>query len=143
MKKLLFAAVLFCSLASFANVRVDEVIEKKFKESFPTATSIKWYDNKDSYEVLFVHNNIQCRINYDMEGNMLHMRRDYTKEALPLFITGSIQKRYPGKKIFGVTEITNAEGLQYHIVLEDEKSWFFVESNSGGDLSLNKKLRKS
>ena len=143
MKKILFATALIFSLSAFANIRVDEQIEKKFNEAFPTAKSVKWYDNKNSYDVLFIHNNIQCRISYDTNGTMLNMRRDYTKESLPLFITGAVQKKYPGKKIFGVTEVTSPEGLQYHIVLEDEKSWFFVESNSGGDLSLSKKLRKS
>lgn len=143
MKKILFAAALFASLSSFANIRIDEKLEQQFKEAFPNATSVKWYDNKDSYDVLFIHNNIQCRISYDTRGNMINMRRDYKEEALPLFVCGAVKKKYPGKKVFGVTEITTPEGLTYHIVLEDDKHWIFVESNSGGDLSFQKKLRKA
>ena len=142
MKKILFAAMLLLSISAFANIRVDEKIERQFREAFPAATAVKWYDNKDYFEVFFVHNSVQCRISYKPDGSMMQMRRDYNKETLPLFISGAVQKKYPGKTIYGVTEITNEEGLQYHMVLEDGKSWYFVASDSAGDLSLTKKLRK-
>lgn len=142
MKKIVFAAMLLFSISAFANIRVDEKIERQFRESFPAATAVKWYDNKDYFEVFFVHNSVQCRISYNTDGTMMQMRRDYGKETLPLFISGAVQKKYPGKKIYGVTEITSQEGLQYHMVLEDEKNWYFVASDSAGDLSLSKKLRK-
>ena len=142
MKKIVFAAMLLLSISAFANINVDEKIERQFREAFPAATAVKWYDNKDHFEVFFVHNSVQCRISYNTDGSMTQMRRDYGKETLPLFISGAVQKKYPGKAIYGVTEITNAEGLQYHMVLEDGKNWYFVASDSAGDLTLNKKLRK-
>jgi hypothetical protein len=143
MKKIVFAAMLLFSISAFANIRVDEKIERQFRESFPAATAVKWYDNKDYFEVFFVHNSVQCRISYNTDGAMIQMRRDYNKETLPLFISGAVQKKYPGKKVYGVTEITSQEGLQYHMVLEDDKNWYFVNSDSAGDISLNKKLRKA
>jgi hypothetical protein len=143
MKKILFAAMLLISVSAFANIRVDEKIERQFRESFPAATAVKWYDNKDNFEVYFLHNSVQCRISYNADGSMLQMRRDYGKEILPLFISGAVQQRFPGKKVYGVTEITNGEGLQYHMVLEDDKNWYFISSDSAGDLSFNKKLRKA
>lgn len=142
MKKIVFAAMLLISISAFANTRIDEKIERQFRESFPAATAIKWYDNKDHFEVFFMHNSVQCRISYNTDGSMMQMRRDYGKETLPLFITGAVQRKYPGKKVYGVTEITNSDGLKYHLVLEDEKSWYFMTSDSAGDLSMHKKLRK-
>lgn len=142
MKKLLFAAAMLLTLSSFAASRIDEELERKFRESFPAATAVKWFDNKGNFDVFFVLNSIQCRISYTPDGNMVQMRRDYGKEALPLFIAGAVQKKYPGKKIFGVTELTSEEGLQYHIVLEDDQKWYFVEGTSGGDLSITRKMRK-
>ncbi|OLY90812.1 hypothetical protein SAMN05444008_12345 [Cnuella takakiae] len=143
MKKLFIAAAMLVSLSSFAGPGVDEELERHFRETFPAANAIKWYDSKEGYEVFFTLNNIQCRIQYDADGTMKTMRRDYTKESLPMFITGAVNKKYPGKKIFGVTELTTPSGLQYHIVLQDEKSWYFVDGTSGGDLSLNHKLHKN
>lgn len=142
MKKLLLAAALLFSLASFATNRVDEELERKFRESFPAASAIKWFDNANGYEVCFTLNDVQCRINYSADGTMLQMRRNYGKETLPLFITGAVQQRYPGKKIFGVTELTTEGGLTYHIVLEDDRKWYFVVADGGGNLSMNKKMRK-
>lgn len=143
MKKLLFAAALLVSLSSFADPGVDEELERKFRETFPAASAIKWYDSKEGYEVFFSLNNIQCRIMYNTEGTMLHMRRDYKQDALPMFITGAINKKYPGKKVHGVTELTTDAGLYYRIVLQDDKHWYFVDGTSGGDLTLDHKLRKS
>lgn len=144
MKKILFAVMLFISATAFANnPRVDEVLEKKFTSSFPSASSVKWYENKEGYEVIFIHNKVQCRINYGTDGNMKQMRRDYYADGLPPFIFNAVQKEHPSKKVYGVTEITNADGITYHLILEDTKHWTFVESTSGGQLSLVKRLRKA
>lgn len=144
MKKILFALALFISASAFANIpSIDEAVEKQFRESFPTATKVQWYEKADGYEVLFLYNKVQCRIQYDERGNMQQMRRDYTEDGLPLFIIGNVKKEYPNKKIYGVTEITTPEGLNYHIILEDAKHWTFIESTSGGQLSVTKRLRKA
>lgn len=144
MKKILFAVALFISATAFANIpSVDEAIEKQFRETYPTASKVQWYDKEDGYEVLFIHNKVQCRIQYDLNGNMQLMRRDYQEDGLPLFIINNVKKSYPNKTIFGVTEITTPEGLNYHIILEDEKHWSFVDATSGGQLTFNKKLRKA
>lgn len=143
MKKILIAVALFISATAFANAPgVDEAVEKKFRETFPTASSINWYENKEGYEVLFIHNKVQCRIKYDMEGTMLQMRRDYYADGLPPFITNAIQKAHPTKKVYGVTEITDSEGMRFHVILEDQKHWTFIESSAGGHLSTVKRLRK-
>lgn len=144
MKKILFAVMLLISATAFANTPgVDESLVKKFKENFPSATSIKWIDNAEGYEVIFFYNKVQCRISYDMKGNMQQMRRDYHADVLPLFVQASIQKTHPTKKVYGVTEITTIHGQTFHIILEDAKHWTFVESNSGGELSTTKRLRKA
>lgn len=143
MKKLLFAALLLISVSAFANTRIDEKIERNFRKSFPTARAVKWYDNKDHFEVYFLHNNMQCRISYNTDGTLQQMRRDYKKEHLPLFIAGAVQQKYPDQQVYGVTEITSPDGIQYHLVLQDAKNWYFVNADSGGSISLSKKLRKA
>jgi hypothetical protein len=144
MKKILFAVALFISATAFANVpNVDELVEKKFRETFPTASAVNWYENKEGYEVLFVHNKVQCRLKYNTEGTMVQMRRDYLSDALPVFIQNAVQNVHPNKTIYGVTEITTADGITFHMILEDQKRWTFVESTAGGQLTTVKRLRKS
>jgi len=48
MKKICLAIALFASTLAFAKPAVDEKIEKTFKESFPKAEKVTWYEN-DSY----------------------------------------------------------------------------------------------
>jgi hypothetical protein len=144
MKKILFAVALLFSFTVFANTPgIDEAIVKEFKSNYPNASSVKWYENKEGYQVFFIYNKVQCRINYDLQGHMQEMRRDYNVENLPLFIKNATLKTYPNKSIYGVTEITTPEGLTFHMVLEDAKSWTMIESTSGGQITQVRKLRKA
>ena len=54
-----------------------------------------------------------------------------------------MNEKYPGKKIFGITEVSDNEKVTYHIVLEDEKYWYNVESDATGVIKLDKKLEKA
>lgn len=144
MKKILFALALFASTASFAtNPLVDETVSKQFKESFPGAVNVKWYDYETFYEVVFKSNDMLCRIKYDLKGNIISTRRDYSEKDLSLFIVAKVKEKYTGKKIFGVTEITSSEGVVYNIVLEDEKNWINLNADESGNISQVQKFKKA
>ncbi len=144
MKRILFALALLVSTASFATgPSVDEQVSKQFKETFPAAIEIKWYDYETFYEVVFKNNDILCRVKYDLKGNIISTRRDYHEKDLSLFIVAKVKEKYTGKKIFGVTEITSSEGVIYNIVLEDEKNWINLNSDESGNISQVQKLKKA
>ena len=46
---------------------------------------------------------------YDLKGNIISVRRDYYEKDLSLFIVAKVKEKYPGKKIFGITEVTSDE----------------------------------
>ena len=54
-----------------------------------------------------------------------------------------MNEKYPGKKIFGITEVSTSDMITYHIVLEDNKYWLNVQSDATGNISLEKKLIKT
>ena len=144
MKKIFFALALLVSTASFAtSPEVDEQVSKQFKETFPAAIEVKWYDYETFYEVVFKNNDILCRVKYDLRGNIISTRRDYHEKDLSLFIVAKVKEKYAGKKIFGVTEITSSEGVTYNIVLEDEKNWINLNSDESGHISQVQKLKKA
>jgi hypothetical protein len=63
MKKIFFALALLVGTASFAaNPKVDEQVSKQFKETFPTALEVKWFEYETFYEVVFKNNDILCRV---------------------------------------------------------------------------------
>jgi len=144
MKKIFFALALLVSAASFAtSPEVDEQVSKQFKETFPAAIEVKWYDYETFYEVVFKNNDILCRVKYDLKGNIISTRRDYHEKDLSLFIIAKVKEKYAGKKIFGVTEITSSEGVTYNIVLEDDKNWINLNSDESGNISQVQKLKKA
>jgi hypothetical protein len=144
MKKIFLGITLLLTTAVFAfNKDVDETIAKRFTETFPTAKNIKWYTYTDFYEVFFDYNQVTCRIAYDLKGNVLSVRRHYKEKDLPLFIVAKLKQKFPGKKVFGVTEIVSGEAVEYEIVLEDAKTWTRVKSDAYGSISIDRKLRKT
>lgn len=144
MKKILFGIAILISASSFAtNPPVDERISKRFKESFPHVSNARWYENEQSYEVLFKNNDITCRMTYDRKGNLLTVRRDYLEKDLPVYIMVKAKETYKGKKIFGVTEVNSTDGIFYHIIMEDAKQWTMVKSDASGNMYVIQKLRKA
>ena len=73
----------------------------------------------------------------DEEGNIRYTIRNYSEDLLPPFIAGRIHKKFPGKKVWGVTEVSSEEGIQYKVFLQDDKKWYHVSANSGGDVYLD------
>ena len=144
MKRILYGLALLIGTTSFAApTPVDEEVSKHFKQTFPAAFNVKWYEYETFYEVFFQSNDITCRIKYDLKGNIMSTRRDYFEKDLSLFIVAKVKEKYPGKKIFGVTEITSVEGVSYNIILEDDKNWTTITSTDSGDLNLVQKLKKA
>lgn len=143
MKKIFFALALLVSTVSFASPTVDEQVSKQFKETFPAALDVKWFEYETFYEVVFKNNDILCRVKYDLKGNIISTRRDYNEKDLSLFIVAKVKEKYQGKKIFGVTEITSSEGVSYNIVLEDDKYWTNINADESGNISQVQKLKKA
>lgn len=140
-----FLVVLLCSAYSaFAKSPVvKDVVLKAFAQSFPKVENATWCEYGDCYEVYFEKNDIKCRIKYDQDGNIISARRDYTEENLCPFLRARINEKYPGKKIFGITEIMSGDATNYLIVLEDDKHWYHISADTNGQLSIQKKLVKA
>ena len=124
---------------------VTEKVLKVFHDAFPEVKQPTWYSYENYYEVFFTNtdNNMSCRIDYSPDGEVLSTTRYYTEPDLSPVIRAKVYAKYPGKKIFGITEVSNSEKIEYHIVLEDSKHWYNIESNATGNIRLEKKLTKA
>lgn len=146
MKKIILSitAALF-SLFTFATdpLAVNEKVLTAFNKSFKDAKEVVWSEYENFYEVKFTHNTVQAMISYDQEGNILKSRRYYFEDMLPLLIKGKINKRYSDKKIYGVTELASDAEVAYYIILEDEKTWLTIKSDSYGNMTTYQKFKKA
>lgn len=144
MKKLLVAIDILASTALYAaSPSIDEKIEKSFKNAFPKAEKVSWYENETYYEVLFVNEMVKCRMWYNKEGNVVKTERYYTEDGLCPFILAKVKNKFNGKTVFGVTEVNNEEGINYYIVLEDDKKWYHITSDGSGNIYMRKKYNKA
>jgi hypothetical protein len=146
MKKLFFTLTTALFSLTLLAAPADEVTEKvltAFETSFKDAKQVSWDQHNDLYEVKFTHNDINSRITYDGEGNILRTTRYYSEAQLPLFVRAKMKEKFSTKKVFGVTEVSSQDELAYYIVLEDAKSWTTIKCDSFGNTSLVKKLRKA
>lgn len=145
MKHLFFAACLFISASAFANRPPDvtEKVLKAFNETFGSATDVSWYEMPNSYEAKFVQDDIQTRVTFDTNGNIIKSIRYYGQEKLPPMIVSKLKKRYEDKKIFGVTEVSSENDISYYVMLEGAKDWVRVKSDGYGNLQVVEKLKKA
>lgn len=148
MKKIIFVCVAaFISatsaLAAPVSLVTDKVL-KVFHDAFPEVKQPVWYNFEGYYEVYFTNtDNTSCRIDYNPDGVVLSTIRYYGSQNLSPAIRAKVNEKFPGKKIFGITEVSNSETVSYHIVLEDDKSWLTVQSDATGNISVEKKLVKA
>jgi hypothetical protein len=143
-KYLLFIAIAMLSATIVKAEPVSEKVLQIFESSFPEVKQTTWYDYESYYAVYFTNpDNSKCRIEYDYNGNIISTTRYYAEETLPPYIRGKVNEKYPGKNVFGVTEVSSSNGLVYHIVLEDKEKWYNITSDSIGSIHLEKKMDKA
>lgn len=142
MKKIMFCAVMLFTLNAYAGPATQETILKKFKETFPTAQTIKWYNADNYYEVSFINKEISQRIYYDLDGNVFRTIRYYDENILSPYIAQRIKEKYKNKLIRNITEIQDDSGILYQVVLQDEKHLYVVNCNYMGEMSLQNKFIK-
>ena len=140
---LLYITVASLSAFAFPPKDVTEKVLHSFKVSFPNAEQVKWTEHKDGYVVNFVDNSIQSRILYGENAEFIASIRYYSFQNLPLNLLVKLSNKYPGKSFFGVTEITNENGIAYQVAMYDEKNWYKVNVEYGGEISITDKFKKA
>ena len=102
-----------------------------------------WNESENTVQANFKVNEIQVRAIYDNEGNLLETVRYYGEKNLPPNIIARLKKKYNGKEIFGVTEISSENDLSYHITLKDDKNWYTVKSDPYANLQQTDKFKRA
>ena len=146
MKKILAVVYsLMIGLNSFGfNTRtINEKVLQSFRESFPRAAHVAWTESRDTYTVYFIEEGIRTNITYDKNGEFLTATRYYDELNLPYYLLVNLKKRYPDKKIFGITEISTPDEVLYYVKMVDSKIWLTVRLDSEGAITLIEKYRKA
>jgi hypothetical protein len=146
MKKYLVAlslcfALCCISIAGYCS-DVNEKVLKTFKATFPNAQNVTWQTVSERYTAQFKQNGIQTIVNYDYEGNLLSAIRYYSEDNLPINLIVTLKNKYPSKKIFGVTEVSTNDTIDYFVKLQDNTTWMTVKSDAEGNTEVIEKFNK-
>jgi len=146
MKKIIISALILMQVsASYAGTlpEVTEKVLESFNQTFKEAKGAAWAENIAGFDVYFTYDEIDTRIWYDNDGNILRTQRYYGEQKLPPFLLGKLKKQYSDKSIFGVTEVSDNEGVVYYIKMEDKKNWVTIKANAAGFTEVYEKYRKA
>lgn len=143
MKKMIFFLFLLVHLAASATpIKVDEKVQKQFAQAFPAARAVVWYSSETHYQVVFLHDDLQCRITYRLDGTVEKTERYFAERHLPPFVLVKVKSKYAGYRIHGVTEITTEAGVVYHLVLEGDKKWLQVQADESGHSYITRRFNR-
>ena len=122
---------------------ISDKLLQAFKQTFPDAIQVKWVEEPTRYTVSFKQNEILTKVEYDKDGNFVSSLRYYSEKNLPVTVLCQLQKKYPGKTVFGVTELATDASTEYYIKLVDDRNWTTVRSDADGNMQLVEKYKKA
>ncbi len=137
--------ILLFSISLYANEppRVDKIILNVFKKAFPQASSVDWEKDGALWVACFKDQDKMNILYFNHEAEVVKSRRYYQEDGLPAFILARLLKRYEGKTIHGVTEITVGGRVTYSIIMQDAKKWYQIDANCDGVMQQVKSFRKA
>lgn len=146
MKNLILFAALFLSLTAVAtesNPTASEKALKTFNEVFKNAKNVHWSFTTTYQQASFEANAIKSKATFDNDGNLVQTIRYYKETNLPANIRFRINKKYNKAEVWGVTELSNSEGIIYNIVLRSNTHFYILKCDSHANLELMSKYRRS
>lgn len=140
---LFYSVILGLNSLGASAKNVNEKVLQVFKESFPKAEQVIWTEAKGTYTVQFVEEGVRSNITYDENGNFIQSVRYYQEQNLPYYLVVNLKKKYPDKKIFGITELSMNQEIEYYVKLVDAKIWLTLKLDSEGQITMIEKFKKA
>lgn len=146
MKKILLVAVVltsFVTLATTTPTDISEKIRKAFSETFADAKDVTWHEYEKYIQANFKLDDVQVKAQFNEEGVLIKTFRYYGEKQLLPNIVAKLKKKYAGKEIAGVTELTSDDEVSFVINLRDDKNYYIVKSDIYGNLQQTDKYKRA
>ena len=124
MKKIIIMlAITISSLAVFAGEEnVNTKVLNAFTREFAGAKDVKWTTNETYSKASFVYNGQYVYAFYQLDGELMAMTRNISSLDLPIKLQSGLKKGYEGYWISDLFEISNSDGTNYYITMENADS---------------------
>jgi hypothetical protein len=121
----------------------DPRFEKAFTQNFTGAENIKWAQLEDGYKsVFFTLNGVGVEAFYNRDAELVGTARNLFYNQLPLLVIQSVNNKFKDAVVLEAKEITNGDGTQYKITLEEGDKTYLVKVGSGGNITDKQRIRK-
>ena len=128
------------SLANDAKAVTPEVL-KAFQSTFATAKGADWTVTDDLYKVQFALDGQYITAFYKADGTIAAITRHIPSVQLPVNLLTALKNDYKEYWISELFELSNDEGVQYYVTLENADAKTVLKS-SGATWSFFQKGRK-
>ena len=109
---------------------VQPTVLKSFKTTFTTATEVGWSTTQDLYKADFALNGRYVTAYYNSDGTMAALIRHIGVNELPVILQTEMKNACKGQWVSDVLEVTNDNGVQYYVTLENAGSKVVLKSSS-------------
>jgi len=118
----------------------DPRVEKVFKKEFAGAEYVKWSEDAGYISVSFVLNSHRIQAWFSKKGDLLGSIRGISYNQLPMLVISSLQARFTEPVVIEITEVTNSEGTNYKVLLENKDKKYKVSIKPDGSIKETQKL---
>src|SRR5215217_6332016 len=135
MKKFVIAFTLVASVftkSSFANngAAIAPEVLKSFQSTFAAAKDADWSVTQNMYKVQFALNEQHITAFYNQDGSMAALTRNISPLQLPVSLQASLKNNYKGYWIAELFELSNDDGVQYYVTLENADGKLVLKSTA-------------
>jgi hypothetical protein len=146
MKKLLVSLSLVLTLgltSAFAQgINSDPRVEKLFAREFAGAENVKWIKLDDGYQkATFVFAGVGTEAYYSPDAELLGTMRNLFYTQLPLAVMQAVTNQFAKGVIIEIREITNNEGINYKVRLEQKTKKYDLRLNNRGEIIAINKIK--
>ena len=134
----------FFSTAGNAADIVSPKALKSFEKTFTNATEVAWTITENYYKVEFLLSGQTINAFYNEEGKLIGVSRNISSLQLPIILQAAIKKEYGNYWITDLFEMSNDDGAEYYLTIEDADNKTILKSSVGFNYwMVYQKLRKS
>jgi hypothetical protein len=117
------------SFANDANAVAPEVL-KAFQSTFAAAKGADWTVADDLYKVQFSLDGQYITAFYKMDGTIAAITRHIASVQLPVNLLAALKNDYKEYWISELFELSNDEGVQYYVTLENADTKMVLKSST-------------
>ena len=125
------------------NAKVSNTVLKSFKSAFSEAAEVEWSENGSLYKASFTLHGQHVTAFYEGNGALVALTRNISSVQLPVSLQSSLKKNYSEFWITDLFEVSNDEGTEYYVTLEDNDTKLVLRTSLGSNWSTYQKSRKA